>query len=105
MGSSVIEIEGVLGMLTIKLSDNNYTKWFFQFKSMLKRYKLFDHFDGSAVFPPKFVLNTETGVTKEVITAFQGWKTTDMALLSLLIATLINVAIKHVIGCGTAHEA
>ena len=55
---------------------------------MLKCYKLFDHFDGTTVFPPKFALDTEIGVTKDVPTAFQEWKSSDLALLSLLIATL-----------------
>lgn len=86
-------------MLTMKPSDHNYTKWYFQFKLVLKGYKLFDHFDGSAICPPKFVLSAETGVTKEVTVAFQEWETTDLSLLSLLIATLIDDAIEHVIGC------
>lgn len=90
-------------MLTITLNNSNYTKWSFQFKFVLKGYKLFDHFDGFAVCPPKFVLNTEIGVTKEVTTAFQDRETTYMALLSLLIATLTDDIIEHVIGCKTAH--
>lgn len=55
---------------------------------MLKGYKLFDHFDDMAVFPPKFALDVETGVTKDVTAAFQEWESSDLAFLSLLIATL-----------------
>lgn len=66
MSSSTVNIEGLLGMLTIKLNDHNYTKWAFQFKSVLKGYKIFGHFDGSDVCSSKFMVNTETGVTKEV---------------------------------------
>lgn len=73
MVSSTMKIQGLLGMLTIKLGDHNYTKWAFQFKSALKGYKLFDHFVGSVVCPSRFVLNTETGVNKEITTAFQEW--------------------------------
>lgn len=71
MTSSSVKIESVLGMLTIKLGEHNYTKWCFQFKSVLKRYKLFNHFDGSTVCPSKFVVSAETGVTKELTAAFQ----------------------------------
>ena len=72
---------------------------------MLKGYKLFDHFDGLALCPSKFVVSTEIGVTKELIAAFQDWETTDLSLLSLLIATLTDDAIEYVIGCKTAAEA
>lgn len=58
MASSGVKIEGLLGMLTIKLTDKNFSKWVFQFKSVLKGYKLFDNFDGTAVCPPKFVIDT-----------------------------------------------
>lgn len=99
-----MKIEGLLGMLTIWLGEHNYTKWSFQFKSVLKRYKLFDHFDGSAPYPLKFVVSAETGVTKELTVAFQDWETIDLSLLSLLIATLTDDAIEYVIGCKIATE-
>lgn len=105
MASTTVKIEGLLGMLTIKLGDHNYTKWVFQFKLVLKGYNLFDHFDRSNVCPLKFVLNSETGVTNEVTTAFQEWEAINFALLSLLIATLSDDAIEYVIGCKTASEA
>ncbi|KAB2635714.1 hypothetical protein D8674_026248 [Pyrus ussuriensis x Pyrus communis] len=100
-----VKIEGLLAMLTIRLGEHNYTKWSFQFKSVLKGYKLFDHFDGSVPCPSKFVVSVEIGVTKELIVAFQDWETTDLSLLSLLIATLTDDAIEYVIGCKTAAEA
>ncbi|KAB2626772.1 hypothetical protein D8674_020390 [Pyrus ussuriensis x Pyrus communis] len=100
-----VKIEGLLGMLTIRFGEHNYTKWSFQFKSVLKGYKLFDHFDGSAPCPSKFVVSTEIGVTKELTVAFQDWETIDLSLLSLLIATLTDDVIECVIGCKTAAEA
>nr|XP_028964280.1 uncharacterized protein LOC114827033 isoform X2 [Malus domestica] len=103
--ASSVKIEGLLGMLTIQLGEHNYAKWSFQFKAMLKGYKLFDHFDGSATCPSKFVVSAETGVTKELTVVFQDWETTDLSLLSLLIATLTDDAIEYVIGCKTAAEA
>ena len=105
MGSSTVKIESIMGMLTIRLTDNNYSKWAFQFKSVLRGYKLFDHFDGTSVCPPKFVVSHGTGVTKELSSGYQDWETIDLALLSLLIATLSDDAIDHVLGCKTAHDA
>ncbi|KAM1116116.1 hypothetical protein ACFX19_006778 [Malus domestica] len=105
MASSGVKIEGLLGMLTIKLTDKNFSKWVFQFKSVLKGYKFFDHFDGTAVCPPKFVIDTTSRVTNVLTEAFLEWESIDLALLSLLIATLSDEPIEHVLGCKTAHEA
>ncbi|RXH90831.1 hypothetical protein DVH24_006776 [Malus domestica] len=57
MASSSVKIESILGILTIRLNDINNTKWAFQFNSVSKGYKLFDHFDGTSVCPSKFVIN------------------------------------------------
>ncbi|XP_070677801.1 uncharacterized protein [Malus domestica] len=100
-----MKIEGLLGMLTIKLGENNYTKWAFQFKSVLKGYKLFGHFDGSVDCPPRFAASAKTGVIRDVTTKYQEWESLDLALLSLLIATLYDDAIEHVISCRTAKDA
>lgn len=66
---------------------------------------MFDHFDGTSLCPPKFVIHIDTGVTKDITLAFQEWETIDLALLSLLLAILSDDAIEHVLGCRTAHEA
>lgn len=66
-----MKIEGLLGMLTIKLGDNNYTKWAFQFKSVLKGYKLFEHFDGFVDCSLRFAVHAETGVTKDITAKYQ----------------------------------
>ncbi|TQD69336.1 hypothetical protein C1H46_045131 [Malus baccata] len=100
-----IRIESLLGMLTIKLNDDNFIKWSFQFGSVLCDYDLFDHFTGDSVCPPKFVLTPELGVTNEINAAYKEWVKIDMALLSLLIATLSDDAIEHVVGCKTSYEA
>ncbi|TQD93902.1 hypothetical protein C1H46_020461 [Malus baccata] len=102
--SNSVKIESLLGMLTIKLTDDNFLKWNFQFTSVLRGYDLFDHFTGESVCPPKFVLTTEMGVTTEISATYKTWIKTDMALLSLLLATLSDDAIKHVVGCKTSRE-
>ncbi|KAM2987345.1 hypothetical protein FF2_007525 [Malus domestica] len=100
-----VKIEGLLGMLTIKLNDDNFLKWSFQFSSVLCEYDLLDHFTGDSVCLPKFVLTPELGVTTKVNAEYKDWVKMDMALLSLLIATLSDDAIEHVVGCKTSHEA
>ncbi|XP_068304241.1 uncharacterized protein [Pyrus communis] len=92
-------------MLTIKLRDDNFAKWAFQFQSVLRGYKLFGHFDGTTLCPLKFVVDSDNGVTREVTVAYTEWETIDMALLSLLLATLTDEAMEYVIGCRTAYEA
>ncbi|KAM2874298.1 hypothetical protein COP2_017588 [Malus domestica] len=105
MSSSNFKVDGILGMLTIKLKDDNFAKWAFQFQSVLRGYKLFGHFDGTTVCPSKYVVSIEVGVTKEISEVFVNWESTDMALLSLLLATLSDEAMEYVLGCRTAHEA
>lgn len=96
----IVKIESILGMLTMKFNDTNYSKWSFQFKVVLRGYKVCYHFDGTFVCPPKFVINIEVEVTREITYAFQEWKTVDLALLNLLITTLSDDAIEHVFGCN-----
>ncbi|TQE13764.1 hypothetical protein C1H46_000771 [Malus baccata] len=103
--ASQFKVENLLGTLTIKLRDDNFSKWAFQFQSVLKGYKLFGFFDGTNVCPPRFIISTETGVTNEVTVAYIEWEATNMAILSLLLATLTDEAMKYVLGCRIASEA
>lgn len=100
MASLSVKIEGLFGILTIKLYDKNFSKLAFQFKLVLQGYKLFDHFDGTVVCPPKLMIHTELGVAN----VFLEWEATDITLRSLLSATLSNELIEHVLGCKTAHD-
>ncbi|KAB2622356.1 hypothetical protein D8674_024538 [Pyrus ussuriensis x Pyrus communis] len=96
MASTPLKIEGLLGMLTIRLQDINFGKWSFQFRS---------YFDGTNVCPPKYVLTLEHGITKEITDACRAWTKIDKALISLLIATLGDEVIKYIIGSKKDHEA
>ncbi|CAL2260101.1 unnamed protein product [Prunus armeniaca] len=95
--SSSLKIEQLLGLFTIRLTDDNFLKWNYQIESVLEGYNLFGHFDGSALPPPKFAIVDEEGVTSEFTAAYKDWVPTDKALLSLLIASLSNEAIEYVI--------
>ncbi|CAN6697264.1 unnamed protein product [Malus baccata var. baccata] len=92
-------------MLTVKLQDDNFVKWNYQFQSVLRGYDFFEFFTSESPCPPKFVIDTENGVTTEITEAYKSWVQKDMALLSLLIATLSDDAMEYVIGCKTSHEA
>ncbi|CAL9005263.1 unnamed protein product, partial [Prunus brigantina] len=96
--TSSLKIESLLGMLTIRLSDDNYLKWSYQLESVLQGYDLFGYLDGSVFAPPKFAIWDEEGVTSEVTVAYKDWLRTDKALLSLLIASLSDEALQYVIG-------
>ncbi|CAN6692254.1 unnamed protein product [Malus baccata var. baccata] len=74
---NTLKVESLLGMFTIRLQDDNFVKWSFQFRSVLEGYDLFDHFDGTSVCPPKFVFTEANG----------------------------DEAVEYVVGCKTAHEA
>ncbi|KAM1807704.1 hypothetical protein ACFX11_030677 [Malus domestica] len=105
MGSTPLKIDGLLGMLTIRLLDDNYAKWSFQFQSVLEGYDLFDLFDGTNMCLPKYLVYLENGITKEITTAYLEWIKADKALLSLLIITLGDEAIEYVVGSKIVHEA
>ncbi|CAL9014239.1 unnamed protein product [Prunus brigantina] len=105
MASSFLKIESLLGLLTIRLADDNFLKWSYQIESVLQGYELFGHFDGSSVPPPQFAIVDEEGDTSELTTAYKEWIRTDKALLSLLIASLSDEALEYVIGCKTARDA
>lgn len=92
-------------MLTIRLNDDNFAKWSFQFMLVLEGHDLFDYFDGNYVCPPKYVVCLEKGVTKEITKAYHEWIKENKALLSLLIATLGDEAIEYDVGSKIAHEA
>ncbi|CAL9022249.1 unnamed protein product [Prunus brigantina] len=102
---SLVKIDGLLGMITLRLKDDNFLKWSFQLESVLQGYDLFGHFDGTDIAPPRFAIVDEEGVTSEVTVAYKEWIRTDKALLSLLIATLSDEAIEYVIGTKTARDA
>ncbi|XP_070662309.1 uncharacterized protein [Malus domestica] len=105
MAMNMIKVETILGMLTIRLQEDNFVKWSFQFRSVLEGNDMFDHFDGTSVCPPKFVFAKDNGITTEVTVAYKEWIKRDRALVSLLLATLGDEAIEYVVGCKTAHEA
>lgn len=105
MASQPLKIDGLLGILTICLNDENFAKWSFQFRSVLEGYDLFDYFDGTNVCPPKYVMCLEKGVTKEITVAYREWIKANKTLLSLLIAILGDEVIEYVVGSQTVHKA
>ncbi|PRQ23043.1 putative gag-polypeptide of LTR copia-type [Rosa chinensis] len=88
MAISQSDINSLLSMITVKLSENNFVKWSFQFQSVLEGNDMFSYFDGSYPCPPRFALTEEGSMTSEVTHAYKQWKKIDKALLGLLMDTL-----------------
>ncbi|CAL2249142.1 unnamed protein product [Prunus armeniaca] len=99
------EPEVNLGLITIRLKDDNFLKWRYQLESVLDGYDLFGHFEGSNIALPKFAILDKECVTSKLTAAYKDWVQVDKALISLLIATLFDDALKYVIGCKTTHDA
>lgn len=99
------EINSLLSMIIVRLSDNNFIKWSYQFHSVLERNDLFGYFDGTYPSPPRFVFTEEDGVITEVTVAYKTWKKTDKALLGLLIATLDDDIMDIVAGSKSSKDA
>ncbi|KAI5345185.1 hypothetical protein L3X38_013062 [Prunus dulcis] len=103
MASSFLKIRSLLGLLTIRLADDNFLKWSYHIESVLQGYELFGHFDDSSI--PCCPVYRIQSVLSELTTAYKEWIRTDKALLSLLIASLFDEALEYVIGCKTARDA
>lgn len=99
------DVHSLLSVITMRLGERNFIKWSFQFQATLSGNGLFGYFDGSEVPPPRYALDTEGCVTSEETTAYKLWKQTDMALISLLMATLEEDIVDVIIGCKTSRQA
>lgn len=99
------DVHSLMSVITMRLGERNFIKWSFQFQSTLAGSGLFGFYDGSEVAPPRYVLNAEGEVVNEESAAYKTWKQTDMALLSLLMATLDEDIVDVIIGCKTSQQA
>ena len=99
------DVHSLLSIITMHLGERNFIKWSFQFRSTLGGNGLFGYFDGSEVAPPRYVLTSNGDATNEESAAYKAWKQTDMALLSLLMATLDEDVVDVIIGCSTSRQA
>ncbi|XP_004310263.1 PREDICTED: uncharacterized protein LOC101298676 [Fragaria vesca subsp. vesca] len=105
MGLTQREVNSILSMITVRLTESNFVKWSFQFQSMLEGGDLFGYYDGTNVCPPRYVLTEDGEVTAEVTEAFKEWKRADKALLGLLMATLDDEIMDVIVGSRSAKEA
>lgn len=99
------DVHSLMSVITIRLGERNFLKWSFQFQSTLAGNGLYGYFDGTEVAPPRYVLSTEGEVINEESAAYKAWKQTDMALLSLLMATLDEDIVDVIIGSKTSRQA
>lgn len=73
MAANSVKIEDLLGMIIVNLQDDNFTKWSYQFQSVLRGYDLFEFFIGESKCPSKHSVSTDVGVTKEIIVEYKEW--------------------------------
>ena len=97
-------VRSLLTIITMRLGERNFIKWSFQFQSTLVGNGLFGFYDGTEVAPPRYALTSEGEVTNEETAAYKAWKQTDMALISLLMATLDEDIVDVIIGCKTSRQ-
>lgn len=99
------DVHSLLSIITMRLGERNFIKWSFQFQSTLAGNGLFGFYDGTEIPPPRYVFTTDGTITAEETAAYKAWKQTDMALLSLLMATLDEDIVDVIIGCSTSRQA
>ena len=99
------DINSLLSMITVRLSENNFVKWSFQFKLVLEGNDLFTFFDGTSCCPDGFIISEDGTVTSTVSLNYKQWKMCDKALLSLLMATLDDDVMDIIVGTKSAREA
>ncbi|KAM5556359.1 hypothetical protein ABKV19_023985 [Rosa sericea] len=99
------DVNSLLSMITVRLSENNFVKWSFQFQSVLEGNDLFGFFDGTYPCPPRLALTEDGTVTNEITQAYKQWKKTDEALLGLLMATLDDDIMEIIVGSCSSREA
>jgi hypothetical protein len=92
--------------LNIKLSKENFMTCRTQLLAYIRGQDAFGFLDGSSQPPAQIVPNTSTKAGALATMAnleYIAWCQRDQMILSVLISTLIEPYVVHVVGCATAH--
>jgi hypothetical protein len=93
--------------LNIKLSNNNFPSWRTQILAFVKANDVYGFLDGTTLPPAQTIPNTSTTPGAAATMAnpdFLLWCQRDQMLLSVLISTLTEPLVVHVVGSTTAHQ-
>ena len=74
MAISQHDINSILSMITVRLSESNFVKWSYQFRSVLEGNDLFGFFDGSHTCPYKYVTSENGEVSTSISERYKAWK-------------------------------
>ena len=100
--TSMIPLNTMVHMVTIKLNPTNYLLWRRQFVPLLESQDLMGYLDGSLSAPAAQVRAGNDLVPNP---AYKTWHTQDRILLSLLYASLTEECMAEVVNCTTARDA
>nr|KAJ0209912.1 hypothetical protein LSAT_V11C400165660 [Lactuca sativa] len=98
---SVLSLNTVMHLITIRLSSSNYLLWKNQLLPLLTYQNLVGHVDGSSL-PPAATI-TKDGKT-EPNPALPTWHAADQRVVILLQASLTEEAFSKIVGLGTARQ-
>jgi len=93
--------------LQIKLSNANFPSWRTQIMAFVKVQDSYGFLDGTSTLPTQTILNPSTTPYAPTTIAnpeFLAWCQRDQMLLSVLISTLTEPPVVHVVGCATSHQ-
>jgi len=91
--------------LSIKLSKGNFNAWKTQILSYIKGQDAYGFLDGSLLPPAQIIPNPNStaGAPATIVNPdFLAWTQLDQMILSILISTLSEPYVVHVVGCVSA---
>lgn len=72
MAFNTVRIESLLGMITVKLQDDNFFQMELPVAICSKGlYDLFEFCNGESQCPPKYYISLDAGITKEITIAYK----------------------------------
>jgi hypothetical protein len=89
--------------ITLKLNSDNYNLWKFLVKNFLEGHNLFGYVDGSNPPPPPKQVLTATSATVDN-PEYQSWYHQDKQVLSIIVSTLTEEILPHVLTLSSSRE-
>ncbi|KAF5464109.1 hypothetical protein F2P56_014216 [Juglans regia] len=96
--TSNISLSSPSNLITVKLNNENYLLWKAQIMPYLRGQNLFGHIDWTIV-PPQLL-----DASSKPTSAFLAWQQQDQAIMSVLISSLSEPLIAHVLRASSSLE-
>ena len=98
----MILLSSITNLVSVKLDHSNYMLWKFQICSTLNAYALFDIVDGTYPCPNKYYKDIDGILSLQVNHEYLQWCAKDQVLISMISATLSQLALSLVISQKSA---